>query len=341
MRFTLVVPGLLDWPASALASIANKAPALARLLTAGGSPAIEQDGLLATACRVCGIAKQQDWPVAPWLARESDIDPGGGYWLCAEPARFVVGQCDVRLAGLIDDLQPAHAQSLLALLNTHFAADRIRFVAATPARWFACAEQPQRISTRPPETALGAPLLAYLATGPDAARWRRWQNELQMLFFEDPVNRSREASGRSPVDSVWLWGGGTLAPPAAPAARIFGGSGLVCALGRSAGLAPALLPATFDALPERPPRVVVWLQSVEADRLGEHLSAVENAWMAPAERALHAGALREIELVLVTGPFALVFRVLQPTLVQRWRRRFASPEVSAQLARWVAAGHET
>ena len=39
--------------------------------------------------------------------------------------------------------------------------------------------------------ALGAPLLPFLATGADASRWRRWQSEMQMLWFEHAINRRR------------------------------------------------------------------------------------------------------------------------------------------------------
>jgi hypothetical protein len=339
MRFTLVVPGLLDWPLPALASIEKKAPALARLVAAGGSPASEQDGSVATACRVCGIAKQQDWPVAPWLARAQGIDTAGGYWLCAEPARFVVGHSDVRLAALIDDIEPAEAESLLVTLNAHFAAERIRFVAPTSSHWFVCAENPARISTRPPEAALGAPLLEYLAAGPDGSRWRRWQNELQMPLFEHAVNRRREANGHAPIDGVWLWGGGTLVQPAVPDSRIFADGGLVRVLGTLAGLAPAPLPAAFDALPQTAPPVV-WLDSIAADAAAQ-LSMLEHAWTAPAERALRAGTIDEIELVLTASAFGLDFRIPRPTLVQRLLRRFVSPRVSPQLARWVGEAHGT
>ena len=183
MHFTIVVPGLLDWPLVALAAVEKEAPALARLLAAAPSPTIEEDGLVATACRYCGISKQQDWPVAPWLARAAGLDTDGAYWLCD---------------------------------------DGIRFFAPEPARWFARVEHAPRLVTFPPEAALGAPLVPYLAAGPDAARWRRWQSEMQMLLFEHAVNFSREQSGRAAVDSVWLWGGGALVPRDAPAVQIFG-----------------------------------------------------------------------------------------------------------------------
>jgi hypothetical protein len=340
MRLTLVVPGLLDWPLSMLAGVEKQAPALARLIADGGSPTIEQDGLVAAACRVCGIAKQQDWPAAPWLARAAGVDPGAAYWLCAEPARFIVGQNDVRLGGLISDLDAADAAALVEMLNTHFAGDGIRFVAAKPSCWFACVNHSPRIFTRPPEAALGAPLLAYLAAGPDAARWKRWQNELEMLLFEHAVNRGREARGQTPVDSVWFWGGGTLARQEAPAnSTIFADGGLVCDLARSVGLEQEPLPASFDALPDAVAHVI-WLGSIEADVAAKQLSAIDRAWFAPARRALRAGVTREVDLVIAGRTLALGFRVLRPSIARRWRSRLSSPRASPLLARFATEATE-
>jgi len=42
----------------------------------------------------------------------------------------------------------------------------------------------------------------------DSARpWRRLVNELQMLWFDHPVNLARQAQGLPPVNSLWLFGG--------------------------------------------------------------------------------------------------------------------------------------
>jgi len=334
MHFTIVVPGLLDWPLLALAAVEKEAPALARLIAAAPSPAIEEDGLVATACRCCGIAKQQDWPVAPWLARAAGLDTDGAYWLCAEPARFVVGQADVRLAGLVSDLERAEADALIATLNAHFADDGIRFFAPGPTHWFARVEHAPRLVTFPPETALGAPLVPYLAAGPDAARWRRWQSETQMLLFEHAVNRRREQTRRALVDSVWLWGGGTLVLRDAPAVRIFADGGLIYDLSRSAGLVPAPLPVALDAVPSAVPQVF-WLDALDVDAAATRLAALDRAWLAPAERALHAGAPREVQLVIAGRARALEFRLPRPALIQRWRSRFSSPRVAPLLARFA------
>ena len=37
--------------------------------------------------------------------------------------------------------------------------------------------------------------------------WRRLVNELQMLWFDHPVNQERESRGLRPVNSLWLYGG--------------------------------------------------------------------------------------------------------------------------------------
>jgi hypothetical protein len=334
MRCTLVVPGLLDWPSSALAGVAREAPALSRLLAADASPTREPDGQVASACRVCEIAQQRDWPVAPWLARAAGIAVGSAYWLCADPAQFLVGSSDVRLGGLIGDLEVTDAQALVALLNAHFAGDGMRFFAPTPAHWFACADPPPRIVTRPPDAAVGAPLIPYLASGPDAARWRRWQSELQMLFFEHAVNRRREASLCTPVDGLWFWGGGTLTPPATLAPQIFADGGLVSTLGRSVGLTCAPLPAAFAALPTVA-ACAVWLAAIEGENREAQLAAADRAWMAPAERALDAGRLSAVELILTGRALALRFRLPRPSRGRRWLGRIA-PRRAAPLAQLVA-----
>src|SRR5580704_8745667 len=112
MQLTLVLPNLLDAPPAALAAV--NAPALARLLSSAAAAVFEPDGPLAIACASVGIAKQNDWPVAPWLARAAGIDPGGRYWLCAEPVTLELGRVEVRLAGVVSDLDAADGIALLS-----------------------------------------------------------------------------------------------------------------------------------------------------------------------------------------------------------------------------------
>ena len=336
MQLTLVLPGPLDWPASVLASLDPHAGALARLLASGEGPAAEEDGLVASACRVCGIARQGDLPVAPWLAHAAGLAPQRAYWLCAEPATLVVGQDDVRLRGLVEDLTAADAAELCALLNAHFVGDGVRFLAPTPVHWFARVEQVQMLTTRPPEAAQGASLHAFLPSGADAGRWKRWQSEAQMLLFEHPVNQRREREGAAPVNSVWLWGGGRYEPTDANATAIFADDRRMRALARGAALDIAPVPTGFDALP-RVPRAAVWLEPIDAGAAPARLAAIDRAWMAPVTRALDAGSLREVELVLGGRERALRFRVRRNSLARRLRALFAPPRLSPLLAAFASS----
>jgi hypothetical protein len=329
MLLTLVVPGLLDLPASVLVSVDPHAPALSRLLASAAPAQREEDGLVATACRACGIARQVDWPVAPSLARAAMIDPKQSYWLCAEPATMAVGADDVRLDALVDDLTLEDAGALIATLNAHFAADDLDFIAATPAHWLARVPTEQRLSTRPPEAAIGGPLLAYLPSGPDAARWRRWQNELQMLLFEHPVNRQREQADKAPVNSVWLWGGGTEAHRQ-PAVRVFADDSRVRDLARGSAIDPAPPPAGLQAL-ETTESAAVWLAAIDADCAGAKLGAIEREWMQPIESAVR-GARLSVELVLGGREHTLRFQPRRTSITERWRARFSPPLFSQLVA---------
>ncbi len=148
------------------------------------------------------------------------------------------------------------------------------------------------------------------------------------------MNRRREQTRRALVDSVWLWGGGTLVLRDAPAVWIFADGGLIYDLSRSAGLVPAPLPVALDAVPSAVPQVF-WLDALDVDAAATRLAALDRAWLAPAERALHAGATREVQLVIAGRARALEFRLPRPALIQRWRSRFSSPRVAPLLARFA------
>jgi len=329
MQLTLVVPGLLDLPAHTLAAIDGEAPALSRLIASADALTAEEDGLLAAACRACGLVRQSDCPVAPRLVRALGVEPGKSYWLCAEPVSLEVGANDVRLAAVIDDLSPDDARTLVDALNAHFAQDRIEVLAPTPSRWFVRAHDVQRLSTRPPEAAIGAPLFDLLPRGDDSPRWRRWLNESQMILFEHPVNERRQAQGQLPANSLWLWGGGIDQRKAGASAPIFGGDARTRELAGASGIKVAPLPASLEALGD-PASAVVWLDPIGGDGATRALAAIDRAWAAPASRALDAGSL-SLEIVLGARTHAQRCRPQRSTLAQRVRAHFARPRASVLL----------
>jgi len=344
MDVTLVIPGLLDTPASSLDAADACTPALAGLLATAPSPVFAGDSVASVICGVLGIARQRDWPVAPWLARAAGIEDRANYWLCADPATFAIGSTDVRMAGLVRDLSEEHSAALLSALNEHFASDAIRFFAPAPSYWLIGAEAAQALETFPPDNVAGEPLVDFLTMGPDAARWRRWQNEIQMLLFEHRVNREREKAGRATVNAVWLWGSGTLAPAngLAPTAALYADSFLARELARARGAAMSPLPPSFSSLRGSAAQRPAWIWMKELEVTGEsdvvsRLRDVDQAWLGPLMEAFAAREVSKLHIVATGRRGALRFDARRRSFMQRFRLGRPRTRLAATLAVHQAA----
>lgn len=335
MQLTLVVPGLLDLADTEPARADAEGAAVARLLATSPSPA-SHDGAIGIACTALGIVKQRDWPMAPLLAAAANLDPGDAYWLLAEPVSLLVGQLDVRLGAIVDDLSAAELEALVATLNAHFAGDGLRFVAASPARWLVAATGVQQLVTHPASDAVGAPIFPFLPDGPDAPRWRRWQSEMQMLLFAHPVAGERERQGRTAVNGVWLSGGGvrTSAQTAPNLASLYADSSLPGDLARACGVAVAAAPRSLEswlaAGPESPS--LVWLPAIGANDRPSALAALGRDWAAPLTAALAARTALDVRIAICGRGRALSFTPRRPSLAARWRAHLAPATLSTQLA---------
>ena len=330
-----MIPGLLDIVRSAPEAGDSAAPSLARLLALSRLPKVDaKEDPAAIACRALGIAHQRDWPVAPWLARGAGLPAAGAYWLCADPVNLVIRRDDVRLNRVVSDILTDETSVLISTLNAHFAADGVRFHAPHPARWLVETDEPQAIATFSTEAALGEPMLDYLPHGPAAATWRRWQSEIQMLLFEHPVNRAREAAGLDVVNSVWLWGGGLSdAGTARPSVdTVYADVAWLTELAAAAGVAALPAPASFDALgASASASAIVWLDSMHADDLPAALAALDRAWGQPLHDALRRDAIGALHIVATGRSRTMSFAPQRPTSATRWKTAFSAPRLSALL----------
>jgi hypothetical protein len=136
---------------------------------------------------------------------------------------------------------------------------------------------------------------------------------------------------------VWLWGGGTDQERRTPAAAIFADQGRVRDLARGSAIEVAPVPGEFDALP-RGDAAAVWLAPIDADHAIARLAAIDRVWVAPVARALSAGSLRAVEIVLGGRARALRFAVGPISLARRLRTRLAPPRLSQLLAEFTGAG---
>lgn len=330
MQLTLAVPGLLDFAEAEPLRVDAEGAPLARLLAAT-TPSDVPGGALAVLCTALGIARQRDWPIAPVLAVASNPDPDEAYWLLAEPVTLLVGQVDVRLATVVADLAANESAALLTALNAHFETDGLRFIALAPARWLIAAANPQQLTTHPADDAVGAPISPFLPAGPDAARWRRWQSEMQMLLFAHPVTAAREQRGRAPINGVWLSGGGIRTPQAPPRiASLYADAPLPRDLARARAVAVSAAPRSYHDWIATAPTLpsLVWLPAVDANNRASPLAALGRDWADPLRAALDKDASLDLSVVLFGPGRAWSYDLLRPSLAARWRSRFVRPALS-------------
>jgi hypothetical protein len=204
MQLALLVPGMLAITAERLAAMR----ALERLAFYAAPPRTEPRGMAAALFALLGLAA--DTPVAPLAMLGAGGDPRDDHVLCADPVHLAADRDTVLLVQRVDDVCADDRARIVQMLDSHFAGDGLRFEALRPDAWFARCRDAPDVQMTPLDAALRRPLFTHLPAGADARRWRTWQNEVQMLLHEHPVNAEREAHGQPTVNGLWFWGGGAL-----------------------------------------------------------------------------------------------------------------------------------
>ena len=149
-------------------------------------------------------------PHAALAWQQAGNAPDNAYWLYAAPVHLVLQRDSFSLAGPVPlALDLEEAEALTRTLNTHFAADGMQFFWHQQ-QWFLRLAQSPNIETVHPQKAINHDINAFLPTGKGAAAWASFQNELQMLLFEHPVNTAREKKRLVIMNSIWCFGGGQL-----------------------------------------------------------------------------------------------------------------------------------
>ena len=240
-----------------------------------------------------GRSREADARSLPaWLAEVFDIEPlpagaltagAEGFWVRADPVHLQLMRDSMVLVP-VTGLQQAEADALVATLNRQFAG-RHEFRAPHPQAWAMRAE-PAALEARPPQELAGMDIDPRLPGAP----WTALLSEIQMALHEHPVNEAREL----PVNSVWLWGAGTLPRSASgPWRSVSASEPLTLGLARAAGIATRAPARSADA----------WLVDLPGE--GRHLAVLEGAaaaleedWFAPLLAALRSGRVGMVTLHL-------------------------------------------
>ena len=215
----LVVPGLSrPWP-EGLAPPAT--PRLDRLLAradlgpgaASGAEALFDRFELPVAAR----------SPAPILWRGLTGQPAPGWVVEVHPVHLRPDRDRLLLFPLPPgDLEPGEAAPFRDRFDAHFGELGLRLHLFAGPHWFVTTEQASRARFTPLEQALTMPLDEAMPAGEEAGAWRRWMNEVQMLFHDLEVNARREAQGRLSVNGLWPASAGRDPGPTGRAPRVVG-----------------------------------------------------------------------------------------------------------------------
>jgi hypothetical protein len=257
--------------------------------------------------------------------------PADGYWLCADPVHLRVDRDRVMLFGGLS-LEQSEADTLAQEFNRMFGADGLHLEVPAPERWYLRSPEPLDSATPPTAELSGRYLDGALQEGRQAAYWRRFQTEMQMLMHMSAVNHAREAAGRVTVSGIWPWGGGYL-PSAPPTiwATVISGAPLARGWARLSGGASEIQPR-LQQIPAGPVLVVYdaldrALEACDLSAWEQAAEQLEADWLAPALAALKAGRVACIEL----ASDGRLWRLRRRDLYRFWRRTPAwSKHVRAQ-----------
>jgi hypothetical protein len=156
----------------------------------------------------------------------------------------------------------------------------------------------------------------FMPTGARAAGFRGLLSEIEMALHEHDVNQRRVAAGRQPINSLWLWGGGT-APAESPRSLppLFANDSLLRGYWESAAADATRWPGTIAGCIEAAPGGFVAVtpqRQNDADFLETCLQALR--------AALRSGRLSSLTLLFRDGVAAGV----SPSQAYRFWRRDAA-----------------
>ena len=299
-------------------------PALEWLLARAQPEPFSADTLETWLCDAFGVSGQA---IAPVTLLADGMLPGDAYWLRADPV-YVQMQREQMMLQADVALNADEAALLCASLNAHFAVEGLHFFAPHPQRWYLQLDSVPDMVTRPVAQAAGRNVHAHFPQGPDALRWHSMFNEIQMLFFEHEVNLAREARGELPINSVWLWGGGSAAQELVRRfTGVYGDSPLAAAFAQAADIPHAALPDDLSRFSKdnEGDALIVWEGLRRALQQGglyawrDAVLGLEQNCVAPLRDALRAGHITQLTLDVPGAGVARRFVLTRSASWKLWR----------------------
>jgi hypothetical protein len=313
-----------------------KAPAFAQLLSrakSGSDPAREcfegfhralpHEIWLARCFGVEGAGSPQ---AAPGLMQALGLPAEPGTWFLLQPVHIHIARDHLVLTDQRQlQISDTEARDLFSIAQELFAETGKTLLYGNAATWFVRADEWAQLQTSSPDAAGGRNIDIWMPSGPGERDWRKVQNEVQMHWFTHPINAEREASGRKPINSIWLWGGGSFADHQdALYATAFNLDGWMQAFAPRVSR-HARADSALAALASIPGRSLACLDKLIEPALSNdwarwlaNMQELEAAWFAPLLDALKSGKLQKATFILSDDAQLARFAVTRSSLRKFW-----------------------
>ncbi|CAE6712465.1 regulator [Paraburkholderia haematera] len=302
-------------------------------------------------------AAADEAPLAPYMLRADGGEPGSATWACVQPVHVRIAHDHLVLIDPASlDLSDDEASVLLAVARPLIEELGVRIEAPKPTRWYLSGDGFGTLAGASPLRASGRNIEIWLPheahSGDRSRAWMKLQNEVQMAWFEHPVNEAREARGLPSVNSIWFHAQGAAQPVRSPFARVLSDAAATRGLAITAGVETGAPPASFAALPaaggaggaagnasgrtpggasanvnangptlvELDPFSAPYIEQDWA-RWNDAFAALQTDWFEPALAALQSGQLSELALTLCGDTGSVSLTVTRGDLRKFWRRR--------------------
>jgi hypothetical protein len=241
-----------------------------------------------------------------------------GTWGCARPVHLLTAIDHLQLAPGRLVMDEAESARLASDINRHLEGSGFRLhVSGGSGDWQLECTQALECTSVEPDDASGRNLRDLMPGGRDGARVRSLVNEIQMLLHEHPVNTARAERRQPAINSVWLWGIGSLAKVSpADLPPLYTDDAWLAGLWRLHGAAARPLDE-FAAGGEAGQDALVACASVPGGDLASALEFAEATCFLPAKARLVQGTTAMISMLLGDQKVAVDGRARY----RFWRRR--------------------
>jgi hypothetical protein len=290
-------------------------------------------------------------PLAPYMLLADGGNPGTASWACVQPVHVRIAHDHLVLIDPASlDLSDDDAATLLALARPLIEELGVRIEAPQPSRWYLSSDEFSTLAGASPLRASGRNIEIWLPheahSGERSRAWMKLQNEVQMAWFEHPVNEAREARGLPAVNSIWFHAQGIARPVTSPFARVLSDSVATRGLALAAHAATGAPPPSFAQMQSQlqaqtqthaahassASATLVELDPFSTAYISQDwalwntaFAELERDWFAPALAALESGDLAELSFTLCGDTGSVTLAVTRGDLRKFWRRNlFAS-----------------